>query len=355
MLIFRIKRVAIGEIVNETPDLSESRSNNADVSESALDADAAELATRTEVARQDHPAEAPPLWEPPVLPAWQRDCRRNGGAIASLFLVALLAWITASQTFIVLNDNKLVHPSSLSWPLYVCIAGILAGCYVFAAADHKHLPIYGRQFEAPDHSMKYSLWFQGVEIEWINYEDEPDTQYASLGIMVSNGGHGSPIVVEVERLDIEMNGVKPATVPNFIPLRLLPNQSKRFMSNRLDNIPHGNTAGIIDYSLSYGPVNGFPVYRRTHKVRFQMRKPITPNLIRSEGGPGLTWIELEPEVDIDIYPPPPAKMGKSVRRTMRSSSEAMGEPKVPLIWFPTPSEDIAGKFQHMFPGSFLDN
>jgi hypothetical protein len=305
------------------------------------------------VAKADRGATEPPLWEPPVSPDWQRECRRNGAAIASLFLVALLAWITASQTFIVLNGNKLVHPSSLSWPLYVCIAGILVGAYVFAAADRRYLPILGREFEKPDHSMKYSLWFQDVAIEWWTFSDKPDKVTAQIGIWISNGGRESPIVVEVERLDVEMNGVRSATSKGFIPLRFLPNQRKRFLSDGLDDIPHGNTSGTVDYSLRYGPVSGFPVYRRTHKVRFQMRKLITPNLIRSEGGPGLTWIELEPEVDTDIYPPPPTpKMGKSDRKTMLPSSsaiEAMEEPGMSPVWPPTPFEDIANKFKQMFP------
>jgi hypothetical protein len=111
-------------------------------------------------------ATEPPPWNPPVSPSWQKDCRRNGAAIISLFRVALLAWITASQTFIVLNGTKLVHPSSLSWPLYICIAGILVGGYTFAAADHEWLPIPSRGFEKPDHRMKYSLWFREVVVEW---------------------------------------------------------------------------------------------------------------------------------------------------------------------------------------------
>jgi len=150
--------------------------------------------------------------------------------------------------------------------------------------------------------MKYSLWFQEVTIEWHTFSEEPDTLYAQVGIWISNGGHGSPIVVEVEKLDVEMNGVNSPTSKNFLPLRLLPNQRKRFMSDRLDNLPHGNTTGVVTYSLKYGPVSGFPVYRRTHKVRFQLRMPITPLLIRSGVAPGLTWTELEPEVDTDVYP-----------------------------------------------------
>jgi len=114
---------------------------------SARGTDAAELAERADTAKPDAELKQLPAWDPPVLPEWQRDCRRNGAAIVSLFLVALLAWITASQTFIVLEGSKLVHPSSLSWPLYVCLAGIAAGGYVFAAADRKYLPIPGREFE----------------------------------------------------------------------------------------------------------------------------------------------------------------------------------------------------------------
>lgn len=290
--------------MDETPHSAESVQGDAGVAASAHGADAAELAEHTDAAKPDTKPIELPVWNPPALPEWQRDCRRNGAAIVSLFLVALLAWITASQTFIVLNGNKLVHPSSLSWPLYICIAGILVGAYVFAAADRKYLPIPGREFEKPDHRMKYSLWFQEVTIEWHDFSEEPDKLYAQVGIWISNGGRESPIVVEVERLDVEMNGVKASTSKNFLPLRLLPNQRKRFMSDRLDDVPHGNTSGIVTYWLKYGPVSGFPIYRRTHKVSYQLRMPITPGLIRSGGTPGLTWTELEPETDVDLYPPP---------------------------------------------------
>ena len=248
----------------------------------------------------------PPKWDPPVSPGWQKDCRRNGAAIVSLFLVALLAWITASQTFIVLNGNKLVHPSSLSWPLYLCIAGVLLGGYVFAASGQSWLPIPGREYEKPDHRMKYSLWFQEVVVEWNTSSREPYKINALAGIGISNGGNDTPIIVEVERLDVQLNGVTPTTSKYFFQLRLLPNQRKDLLSDLIDDIPRGNASGEIAYSLRYGPVSGFPVYRRTHKVRFQIRAPITSAMIRGGQVPGLTWTELEPEQDTDIYPPAPA-------------------------------------------------
>jgi hypothetical protein len=292
--------------MSEVPNPTAGLQSDANVSAFGRGADTAELAKRTAAPKPNAELEEVPKWDPPVLPEWQRDCRRNGAAMASLFLVALLAWITASQTFIVLNGNKLVHPSSLSWPLYICLAGIVIGSYVFASADRRYLPIPGREFEKPDHRMKYSLWFQEVAIEWLDYSDEPDTLYAQVGIWISNGGHESPIVVEVEKLNVEMNGIESPTSRSFLPLRLLPNQRKRFLSDRLDNVPHGNNSGTITYSMKYGPVSGFPVYRRTHKIRFQLRIPITPSLIRSGVTPGWTWTELEPEIDIDVYPQPTA-------------------------------------------------
>lgn len=245
-------------------------------------------------------------WNPPISVNWRKDCRRNGAAIISLFLIALLAWITASQTFIVLSGSKLVHPSSLGWPLYICIAGALLGSYIFAAADRKWMPIPGREYEKPDHSLKYSLWFKDIAIEWLTYSDEPDKIYALVGIWISNGGRNSPIVVEVEKLDVVLNGVTPTSSGNYIPLRFLPDQTKRFLSSRLDHIPHGNAAGEISYSLKYGPVSGFPVYRRTHKISFQLRTPIDPAVVKSGGASSWLWTELEPELDTDMNPPPQA-------------------------------------------------
>jgi hypothetical protein len=138
------------------------------------------------------------------------------------------------------------------------------------------------------------------------YTDEPDKIFAQVGIWISNGGREAPIVAEVETLVIELNGIVSPTSKNYIPMRLLPNQRKRFLSDRLDNIPPGNTSGEISYSLKYGPVSGFPVYRRMHKIRIQLRMPITPDLIRNGLAPGMVWTELEPELDTDVYPPPPA-------------------------------------------------
>lgn len=183
---------------------------------------------------------------------------------------------------------------------------MLLGGYIFAAADSSWIPIPGREYEKPDHSTKYSLWFQEPVIEWHTYTDEPDKIFAQVGIWISNGGREAPIVAEVETLVIELNGIVSPTSKNYIPTRLLPNQRKRFLSDRLDNIPPGNTSGEISYSLKYGPVSGFPVYRRMHKIRIQLRMPITPDLIRNGLAPGMVRTELEPELDTDVYPPPPA-------------------------------------------------
>lgn len=251
-----------------------------------------------------------PEWHPAVSPRWQRDRRRNGAGIVSVFLVALLAWITASQTFIVLSGNKLVHPSSLSWPLYICLVGIAFGGYVFLAADNEWLPIPGREYEEPDHSTRYSLWFQEPTIEWLTYSDEPEKLYAQVGILLRNGGRDSPISARIERLDVELNGVNSTTTRHSIPLRMLPSQERRFMSGRLDDISHGNISGTVSYSITYGPVSGFPVYERTHKFTIQVRRPVTPKLIRSGDTPGLTWTDVEPELDNDIYPPGPAVPSK---------------------------------------------
>ena len=255
----------------------------------------------------------PPEWQPAVLPRWQRDRRRNGAGIVSLFLVALLAWITASQTFIVLNGDKLVHPSSLGWPFFICLAGIALGGYVFLAADNEWLPIPGREYEKPDHSTKYSLWFQEPTIEWLTYSDEPEKLFAQVGILLRNGGRDSPISARIEHLDVELNGINSTIIRHSVPLRMLPGRERRFMSGRLDDIPHGNMSGAVSYSITYGPVSGFPVYERTHKFTLQVRMPVTPDLIRSGNIPGLTWAEVEPERDINIYPaelPVPARAAR---------------------------------------------
>jgi hypothetical protein len=292
--------------MTESSNLSESDLEHS-TSDSAQGADAAELAEQSGTAGDMNiRPEVPHPWSPSVSPSWRKECTRNGAAIASLFIVALLSWVTASQTFVVLRGSKLVHPATLSWPLYVCLGGIAIGGYVFAGGHWKRIPMLGlREWEKPDHRMKYSLWFQDVSIEWHNLLDKPESLNAQVGVWISNGGQNSPIVVRLERMDIEVNNVRwTANGDGYLPLRLLPNQRKRFFSARIDNIPHGVVIGTITYSLRYGPVSGFPEYRRTHRVRFQLREPITPPLIRSNKVVGWTWTELDPEVDIDINPPP---------------------------------------------------
>lgn len=270
----------------------------------------------------------PDKWDPPISANWRKDRRRNGAGIVSLFLVAMLGWITVSQTFIVLANNRLVHPSSLSWPLYLCLAGIAGGCYVFLAADRKWMPFPGREYESPDHSTRYTLWFAEPTIEWRTFSAEPHNIHAQVGILIKNGGTVLPIVTYLEKLDVKLNDVGSVMENYALPLRLLPDQIKRFISDGFGPIPHGNTTGEISYTIRYGPVSGFPVYRRTHKVRIHVRQPITPQIV-SLNPPGLTWYELEPELDTDVDPPE----AESPTRLPRSHVKRRTIPKEAKPWY----------------------
>jgi len=99
----------------------------------------------------------------PVSPEWQKQCKRNGAATITVFVVAALAWLTGSHTLISLGNGAFTHLSWLGWPFYVCLAGIVAGVYVYWAADHEYLKILGRKYVPIDHSAKYSLTFNHLQ------------------------------------------------------------------------------------------------------------------------------------------------------------------------------------------------
>jgi hypothetical protein len=239
-----------------------------------------------------------------VSPEWQRDCKRNGAGITTLFVVAALAWLTGSHTLIPLSNGKVIHPSWLGWPLYLCVAGIALGAYVYEAATHEKLWIPGRRYTPVDHSFRYSLWFDefnphiGIGVDG----SEPGHLSATVGISFTNGGTAGPISVHMEKLQVTINGLAP--LPNVFlspDFRLLPDRSRRMSSATVNRIPPGPFNGELEYSVTYGPPIGFPVYRKTQRIRFQTSRPVTLEGAKDDlTGLSVSYSVIEPEIDIDI-------------------------------------------------------
>jgi hypothetical protein len=93
----------------------------------------------------------------PVSPEWRREWRGHGGGLLTVAALAGAGYITACQTFIVLQNGKLTHPSWWSWPFWVFLFFAAVGFYIVLATYQDSLFMPGR--ERPiDHSTKYSLW-----------------------------------------------------------------------------------------------------------------------------------------------------------------------------------------------------
>ena len=76
----------------------------------------------------------------PVSPEWRKEWRRNGAGLMTLATVAGAGYISACQTFVVLSNGKLTHPSWWSWPTWIFMTLVVAGFYTFLASYHDLLP-----------------------------------------------------------------------------------------------------------------------------------------------------------------------------------------------------------------------
>src|SRR5690242_10714237 len=92
----------------------------------------------------------------PVSQEWRKEWRRNGAGLMTVAAVAGAGYVSACQTFVILNDGELTHPSWWTWPFCVCLALAAVGSYTFMASYHDRLPFPGRE-RPVDHSTKYGL------------------------------------------------------------------------------------------------------------------------------------------------------------------------------------------------------
>lgn len=137
----------------------------------------------------------------PVSREWRQEWRRNSAGLMTVATVAGAGYVSACQTFVVLSNGKLTHPSWWSWPFWICLA--LAGCgfYTFLASYHDKLPFFGR--ERPiDHSTKYSLGLQGLNVtirRWSDTSPEPGRVDARVGLVLINGSQEKVIRAYLEK------------------------------------------------------------------------------------------------------------------------------------------------------------
>jgi hypothetical protein len=214
----------------------------------------------------------------PVSPEWKKDCKRNASGVMAASFTAGFAWIVASHTFIVLNNGRLIHPSTLGWPLYICIVIFAIGTYMYLSSEYEQLPLPWRKYAPVDHSAKDSLWFEKIEIKGsAPYGGDSDRFAMAAGPRLGNAG-SSTLLVKIEKLSVSV-GEKSATSDPDITFPLPPGRSQGVQSVPVDQIPSGAGNGEICYSVTYGPVSGYPVYRLTHKLSFNFSKPITAKLI----------------------------------------------------------------------------
>jgi hypothetical protein len=240
----------------------------------------------------------------PVSPQWQKDCKRNGAGIIAVFVAAGLAWLTGSHTLVPLSNGRVVQPSLFGWPFYLCIAGALAGCWVYWAADHNYMPILGRRYVPVDRSAKYSLTFNEIKIGWFLEPSKsvsgPDPLNVRIAIAIGNG-LTIPIQAYIERMDVKVNGKAPnAPIGGVRKLRLLPGQIREYRAPLVLDISTGSVGGEVDYSIIYSSLNGIPAYRRTHKFAFGVNEPITLQGLRSGKSGSTDYTELENERDEDM-------------------------------------------------------
>ena len=237
---------------------------------------------------------------------WRKDTRRGGYATMTLAVLVGYTWISASQQVVVLANGQTRHAASWwGWPLVSSAVLLLAGAYVVLATYFDRWPILGREWTEVDHSTRYALWFQGLDLSWSLPNDRPGMIDVIITMIVSNGGNAGSIRAHFEKFLVELNGLKPAdTESGTRDLRLLPSETKTrfFRLGLMQGLSQGTMEGALEYSILYGPPTGFPMYRRTHKLNFWETFPITQDMIRTGnfGQAKILWADIEPEQDIDV-------------------------------------------------------
>ena len=112
----------------------------------------------------------------PVSSQWRKEWRRIGGSVVTVASLATITWASATQSFVVLKGNKLVHPALVQWPFILGLVGIGVGSYVVLTTYHDRLPMFGRE---RDHSSQYALWVLNPS-SYTTFNPEQPGVYATL-------------------------------------------------------------------------------------------------------------------------------------------------------------------------------
>lgn len=261
--------------------------------------------------------------EVPVSQEWRREWRRNGAGLMTVATVAAAGYVSACQTFVVLKDGKLTHPSWWSWPFWVCLLLAAGGFYTFLASYHDRFPFPGR--ERPiDHSTKYSLGLQSVSLGiriWSMESPEPGRYDVQVVLDLVNGTQDKFIRAYLENMSVTVAGIAPEfDIYSTREIRILPRNIRGFRSPYIMKVPMGdNIRGELSYTIIYGPPSGFPAYRRTHKLIFNTRQILNPGI--TDLG-GVDWQDIEPETDEDLPDgaPPVPEPNQSIEAPITTGS-----------------------------------
>lgn len=238
-----------------------------------------------------------PEW--PISSEWRKESRRLGGGMMAGSALAGLGWVSATQSFVTLDNGELAHPSFWQWPAWICVAGLVAGSYLWLATYLDALPMFGRE-RTVDHSSLYSLALKDMRVE-VSPPDASGLLGCRIGVLLLNGG---PSIIEYTResMDVTIAGVTNPN-PSFITDsgRLLPKQEKLYRYPFITNIPDAPVIEAeVGYVFEYGPPSGHPRYRRHHRVRVTIS---TYSLTAGPTEPRLVdWMDLEPETDEIVTP-----------------------------------------------------
>lgn len=211
-----------------------------------------------------------------ISPEWRDDMRKIAAGMVGLFGTALFGWLAATQTFVVEQAGKLVHPSAVGWELYVCVVGIAAGVWLGLATWHPWLPLPFIKRRV-DHSSRYSVVLDGVKLS-VGFPSPPSQHGVPNPIEVLarlrivNRG---PVPIEVHSTHVAMSimgetsSVDGSTMP---AVRLMPYQDRLIgiAEPAKGNWYGQRLQGEIAYRLRYWPLGRRETsYTRTHRVKWR--------------------------------------------------------------------------------------
>ena len=228
----------------------------------------------------------------PISDEWRHDWRRNGEAIMGVTTMAAFGWVTASQTFIVAQNGRLVHPPTWGWQLWVTMVVFGAGAYIWLSSHFDRLPMW--RTRQVDHSAMYTLALVSVMPQFNRPPAQPGVVEVRSYLEFKNAG---PVILQMQPVHLAhtVNNQAPPRLPkDMFAVRLLPGQSKGVsILPAIGKWVEGDELyGVVEYRVRYGPVGGHPSYLRTHKVAWRAK------ILNGTQAQIDNWVDVEPEVDV---------------------------------------------------------